>query len=137
MNKILLNNKGRNHIKFLPMKNTLNDIPADEGDKIRLCKQLFDELQNSSKTINLFMKKDRHKGYQISLWELDDLYYLAQSMRNEFGTYNNVIYITKEKGDAENIAKFLSSNIRTIMNDYKKQIIDAKEFKINDTGAKA
>lgn len=128
-NKLLLNNKARNHIKVLPLKDFV--APEDEGERIKWCEKTFEDLKNSEDAKRLLLSKDRKKGILIAVWQLNDVFYLIQSMRNEFSSYNNVIYLTKNKDDATNIAKFLIQNHRTIMNDYKKQILDAKDMKIS------
>lgn len=126
MNKLLLNNSARNHIKIFPMKDTINDIPETEKDRIIWCREHFKHLQHSPDAKRLEMFKKRG-NYQISVWELDGLYYLVQCIRNEFGTYNTVIYISKYMLDMINIAKFLKENVEQIMADYKNQILDARD----------
>ena len=127
MNKLLLNERGRNHIKFYPMKDTANDIPETDAGKIEWCKNRFHELQHSADAKRLVIYKHKGKGYLISVWELNGLYYLIECIRNEFKTFNTTIYISKEKDDSINIAKFIQENIDTIMADYKKQILDARD----------
>lgn len=127
MNKLLLNNTARNHIKIFPMKDIFNDIPESEADKIHWCRAQFKHLQHSPDAKRLALYRHKGKGYQISVWELDGLYYLVQCIRNEFKTFNTVIYISKERDDTLNIAKFLQENIEQIMSDYKQQILDARD----------
>lgn len=131
MNKLLLNNNARNHIKIMALYNN-PDVPDDEGERIRWCEKMFNNLQNSDKAVRIFSNKHVKKGFAISVWELDGLYYLIQSIRNEFGTYNNVIYINDIKEDTLNIAKFLKENAIGLMNDYRKQILEANEHVIKN-----
>jgi len=126
-NKILLNQKGRNHIRIFPLYKDVC-IPEDEADKIRWAQAKFEELENSSEAERLYIFKSVKKGYLVSVWQLNDLYYLVQSIRNEFSTYNSTIYITNEKNDMLAISKFLRENITTIMKDYKQQILDAGKY---------
>lgn len=133
MNKLLLNERGRNHIKFFPMKDTIADLPENESDRINWCKDKFYELQHRFDVQRLFLVKHKGKGYQISVWEMDGLYYLVQCLRNEFKTFNCTIYINKDKDDCINIAKFLENNITQIMADYKQQILEARDQLLRDT----
>ena len=133
MNKLLLNERARNHIKMFPMKDTVSDLPSDEGDKIRWCESRFKLLQHSDNANRLFYVRHKAKGYQISVWELDGLYYLIECIRNEFKTFNTTIYITKDGNDAVNIAKFVQENIDQIMKDYKNQILEARDALLRDT----
>ena len=127
MNKLLLNERARNHIRFFPMKNTIADLPESEGDRIKWCQSEFKRLQHSDTAKRLFYVRHKGKGYQISVWEMDGLYYLVQCLRNEFKTFNDTIYINKERDDTINIAKFLQANIDQIMQDYKNQILEARD----------
>lgn len=127
MNKLLLNHRARNHIKFFPMENTIDNLPESEADRIRWCAAEFKKLQHSNEAKRLCLYKHRSKGYMISVWELDGLYYLVQCLRNEFKTFNSTIYISKERDDMLSIAKFVQENIEQIMRDYKEQILDARD----------
>lgn len=127
MNKLLLNERARNHIRFFPMKNTFDDIPSDAGEKIKWCESKFKALQHSNDAHRLSIHKHRTKGYMVTVWEFDGLYYLVQCLRNEFKTFNTTIYISKDKQDMINIAAFIEQNIETIMSDYKQQILDARD----------
>lgn len=127
MNKLLLSEKKRNHIKIMPLCD-FDDIPDDEAGKINWCESKYNELQNSSEAVNLYLYKNAPKGYLISVWQLNNLYYLIQCIRNEFKTYNSVIYINNNENDTLNIAKFLKANIQQIMADYKQQILDARDY---------
>lgn len=127
MNKLLLNNTGRNHIKIFPMKDTIKDLPESEKDRIEWCKAEFKKLQHSDNAKRLCIYKHTHKGYLISVWELEGLYYLVQCIRNEFKTYNDTIYISKDKDDLLSIAKFVRDNVDAIMADYKDQLLEARD----------
>ena len=127
MNKLLLNERARNHIKIFPMADTVPGLPTDPGDRIRWCESRFKLLQHADNAERLFYVRHKGKGYQISVWELDGLYYLIECIRNEFKTFNTTIYITKDGDDAVNIAKFVQSNIDQIMKDYKEQILEARD----------
>ena len=128
MNKLLLNEKARNHIRFFPMKGVELDLPEDEADRIRWCENEFDKLQHSMDANRLAFYKHRNKGYLISVWEMEGRYYLIQCLRNEFKTFNTTIYISNDKDDCLNIAKFLDKNADQVMKDYKQQILDARDW---------
>ena len=125
-NKLLLNNNNRNHIKIMPLAKDL-EIPKEEKEQIIWCKEKFEELQNAQDLKTLWKSVNRKKGYLIALYELNNLYYIVISLRNEFNTYNNTIYIHNIEQDSLNICKFLRQNIQECMSDYKKLIIDARE----------
>lgn len=128
MNKLLLNDRGRNHIKFLPLGDIVPDLPESEADQIKWCRAEFKKLKQSMDAKRLYLHKNRSAGVLISVWEMEGRYYLILCLRNEFKTFNNTIYISKEREDCLSIAKFLKENYETIMTDYKQQIIDAKNW---------
>lgn len=134
MNKLLLNERARHHIKIFPMKDTAPDLPDTEIERIRWCKAKYKELQHSDEARRLALFKHRGKGYLIAVWEMKGLYYLIECIRNEFKTFNDTIYITKDGDDAVNIAKFLVANIDTIMADYKAQLLDARDALLREKG---
>ena len=128
MNKLLLNEKGRNHIKFFPMKDAVGseEIPDTDKDRILWCESEYKRLRISDDAENLVTYKNRARGYLISVWQLNTRYYLIQCIRNAAGAFNDTIYISNEKDDLLSIARFLKENIETIMSDYKEQITDAR-----------
>lgn len=133
MNKLVLNPKARNHLKIFPFGNI--EIPASEKDQIEWCQAEYSRLETSNKATRVFILNRSHKGYMLSVWVLDNRYYLIQSLRNEFKTYNNTIYISEQENveqDFINLAKFLAKNIETIGGDYRKQILDAKKYIVED-----
>lgn len=134
MNKLLLNNNGRNHIKFFPMKDVFDDIPEKEGDQIRWCEEKFNELQKSNEAKRLKVFVNRKKGYMISVWELNGNYYLIQCLRNNNRSYNSTIYISKEKQDSLSIAEFLYQNIDSVMTD-NKELLKMKDNSIQNERA--
>lgn len=127
MNKLLLNERARNHIKFYPMKDIVTDLPDTEAERIEWCKKRFHELQHNADAKRLVIYKHKGKGYLISVWELDGLYYLVECIRNEFKTFNVTIYMDNQKEQMISIAKFIQENIDAIMADYKQQILDARD----------
>ena len=135
MNKLVLNPKGRNHFKILPFGDIVNAAPTDNGELIKWGEKLYNELEYSINAINCFRKVNSAKGHMLSVWQLEDKCYLIISLRNEFGTYNNCMYIgtgEPQKQDFINIAKFLTENLNTLSKDYKKQILDAKKMYVPD-----
>ena len=132
MNKLLLNNSGRNHIKIFPMTSAGIELPESEADKIRWCEAEFGKLQSDPKARRLCLYKHRLKGYLVSVWELEGLYYLIICLKNEFKTFNDTIYISKDREDMLSIAKFVHQNIETIMEDYRNQILDARDWLVRE-----
>ena len=127
--KLLLNERARNHIKIMPLTDVI--LPEDEGDKIRWCEEQYNLLLNSDDAKRLYYYKNVRSGILIAVWELNDLYYIIQSIRNEYKTYNNVIYIHNERNDCINIAKFLRNNMTEIMSSFKQQIEDTMAMAID------
>ena len=135
MNKLVLNPKGRNHFKILPFGDIVNTAPTDNGELIKWGEKLYNELEYSTNAINCFRKVNSGKGYMITVWQLEEKCYLIVSLRNEFSTYNNSIYVgtgESQKQDFINIAKFLSENLNSLSKDYKKQILDARKMYVPD-----
>lgn len=106
------------------MKDLFNDIPEDEGDKIRWCENQFKALQHSDDAERTYLQRNNKKGYLISVWQLNGLYYLVNCIRTNTQTYVTTIYITKDGNDASSIAKFLFENVSEIMNDTKQSLLD-------------
>lgn len=134
MNKLLLNQSGRNHIKILPLLDDVT-LPTEPGDKIRWCEETYYRLQNNDNAKRLCLYKNRSKGYLISVWEADSVYYLIQCIRNEFKTFNDTIYITKNGEDALAIAKFLKDNVDEILRGLTADLI--KAWKLIDGNQRA
>ena len=135
MNKLVLNPKARNHFKILPFDNIVNNAPTDNGELIQWGEKLYNELEYSTNAINCFRKVNSGKGYMITVWQLEEKCYLIVSLRNEFSTDNNSIYVgtgESQKQDFINIAKFLSENLNSLSKDYKKQILDARKMYVPD-----
>lgn len=125
MNKLLLNKNGRNHIRIFPLKNII-ELPEDAAERIKLCQSIFNELQQSDNAIKHAYYRHTKKGYQVSVWELDNKIYLVNCIRDLDYNYVTTIYISDNLNDMLGISKFLISNIDGIMNDYKNQIIEGK-----------
>lgn len=124
MNKLLLNQSARNHIKMLPLLDDFS-IPSDEGEKIKWCENVYKQLQRDNNAKRLCLYKNRSKGYLIAVWRSNDTYYLIQCIRNEFKTYNDTFYITKNGDDAIAIAKFLKENVDEILRGLTADLIKA------------
>lgn len=137
MNRLLLNQTGRNHIRIFPMKDTVQDLPESEADRIRWCEARYKALEADPEAKRLCLYKNRTKGYLVSVWESKGLYYLIQCIRNEWKTFDDTIYVTKDGDDAVAIAKFVHENIETIMADYKQQILDARDQLLRDAAARS
>lgn len=127
MNKICLNPKARNHWKVLPYADSIK-VPDGEAQQIKWAEKVVLRLQNDPNIIRHFYYLNKGYGYMISVYELDDKYYLVHSIRNEFKTYNNVVYINdKNLQDLINIAKMMQANIKTIMKDYKDNMMQLRD----------
>lgn len=140
MNKILLNQKGRNHIKVMLLKDSELEMPVEDAEKIHFCEKLFINLQHDDNAIRHFYYRNTKKGYQITVYESNDKIYLTNCIRDMEGNYITTIYVSKNLNDLKGIAKMLKENIQTIMSDYKMQIIEGKDaFKdyIEDCEVKA
>ena len=127
MNKLVLAPKSRHHIKFLPLEGSVSDLPKTEAEGILWCQAKYEELERAEDAVRIARYSHPKKGYLISLWELNGLYYLIQSLRNEFGTYNDTVYLSRNRKDCESIAKFLDRNVDGIMRDYRSQILEARD----------
>lgn len=127
MNKILLNQKGRNHIKVMLLKDSDLEMPTDKIEQIKFCETLFANLQHDDNAIRHFYYRNVKKGYQIAVYESDSKIYLANCIRDMEHNYITTIYVSKNLNDLKNIAKMLRENIETIMDDYKNQILEGKE----------
>ena len=128
MNKILISPKARNHIRVFPMPGSCQGIPEDEGGRILWAKSEYERLAGSDRAVRLACFGGRRKGYLITAWDLDGVGYVAICIRNEFGTYNSTVYAGADPGDAKAIARFAKDNIDSLMADYKKQILDARDW---------
>lgn len=129
MNKILLNQKGRNHIRVMPLKECLV-IPEDGAESIKMCQTIFTNLQHSDDVVRHSYHKQAKKGYLTGVYELQDKIYLTNCIRTaDKGIYVLNIYVFPGNllGDALAIEKFLIENIETMMADYKNQILEAAE----------
>ena len=123
-NKLVINPHGRNHFKYMPLN--LDEWPTDEGEQIKKVEATYKELCKSGEVI---YTKSKSGNYSIRCVKLGDMYYIVVCMKNEFKSYNNVIYEIKSQNDALAICKFIGKNIQTTMSDYKKQILDAWKYR--------
>jgi hypothetical protein len=126
MNKICLNPRGRNHWKILPMPGVMK-VPEGEKEQLTWADTLVKRLKFSDVKKHFFFKEQKY-GYMITVIELDGLYFLIHSIRNEFKSYNNVIYINnKNLDDLVNIGRMMQANIKTIMKDYKENMLRLRD----------
>lgn len=125
MNKLVLEPEERHHIRFLPLKT--REIPVDEADQIRLTESIYNNLVENGEILYQRTKQKSHSIYSV---KLNNEYFIIVCIKNEFGTYNDTIYELSNENDCIALAKFTSKNIRTIMNDYKKQILDANKMHV-------
>lgn len=121
-NKLVINPHGRNHFKFWPYN--VDEWPTDEGEQIRKIEQLYNKM-----TLDgiILYEKVRRGSHAIRCVELEGMYYIVVCMKNEFKTYNNVIYEFKSKNDAIKVSQLIGKNILTMMSDYKKMMLDASK----------
>lgn len=125
MNKLVLNPKGRNHIRYMALSTTV--MPESEKEQLNMVEAIYNALCQYGVII---YERVRSGNYSVKAVEHCGDYYVIISLRNEFNTYNNTIYEISSKDDAINIAKFVGKNMRTIMKDYKKQVLDAKDMMV-------
>lgn len=132
MNKLVLNEKGRNHIKILPLKDMT--LPETNKEKLELCESIYNSLRDRNDAKRLSIYKNSKRGVMITVWSMDDNYYLIQSLRDPGNLYYiNTIYMSHEKDDLLSIAKFLQKSLTTIGSDYKKQLLDARDALVKET----
>ena len=125
MNKLVLNPDDRNHIKFMPGKNRA--IPETEEEQLKLVEDVYNALVEKGTVLYEKIKKGSHSIVTV---KLEDSYFIVVSIKNEFKTYNNIIYETYSENDAIAISKFIGKNINRTMHDYKQQILDAKKMHV-------
>jgi len=126
MNKLVMNPRGLNNFRVIVLDKTMA-VPTDEKEQILWAEQIYNDLVKGDGVENLFTQKNTKKGCLISAWWYDDQAYIVQSMSDEFGFYRNIIYITKDKEDAKNIAKALTQILPEMAKVSKKQYLDAKK----------
>ena len=133
MNKLLMNERKRNHIRFLFAGELPEWLPEDEGDRIRWAESEFERLRQDPSARRLSLFSNKRKGYLVSVWTLGGKTYVIQCLRTISGeTYVSTIYLGLTESDALAVAKFLRENADTIMRDYKRQILDARDALLND-----
>lgn len=123
-NKLVIDPHGRNHFKFMPAD--LEGWPENEGEQLKKIERIYKDLVENGEIIFTASKKG---AYSIKCVELK-LYYIVVCIKNEFKTFNNIIYEIKSKNDALAISKFVAKNIKTTMADYKTQILDANKMHV-------
>lgn len=89
MKNFLLDDNGRNHIKFHFLKEELNTITDPE--------EFYSDIVNFSEI--LFSRSHVRKGFKLSVGKLDNLFWLMQVMRNNEGAYVVVFYFNDENLD--------------------------------------
>lgn len=125
-NKLVIDPHGRNHFKFFPNKSKEEEwLKMSEKDQIISVEKIYNELVEKGEIVYEKVKKGSHT---IKCVKLNEFYYIVVCIVNEFKTFNNLIYEINNKNDALTISKFIAKNIRVMMSDYKKQILDAKEM---------
>lgn len=99
------------------------DVPNSEYEQLLWAENLVKKLKYSELKQHFFFAEQDY-GYMITVVEMDGMFYLIHSIRNEFKSYNNVIYINnKNLDDLVNIGKMMQDNIKTIMQDYKDNML--------------
>lgn len=58
-NKLVLNPRGRNHIKVMPLKHCM-EVPADNKEKLDFCKTIYHDLE--TKADRKFLEKKQPQG---------------------------------------------------------------------------
>lgn len=121
-NKLVIDPHGRNHFKFMP--DNLEGWPEDPGEQLKKIESIYNDLVEKGDILYTKIKKG---SYTIRCVKLGDMCYIVVCMKNEFNTYNNIIYEMKSESDALAICKMTGKNILTLMSDYKKMMLEAKK----------
>ena len=118
--------RGRNHWKVMPASESI-ECPTDEREQLKWAEALVDRISHGMVKRHFFFANQKY-GYMITVVELDGLYYLIHSIRNEFKSYNNVVYVSdKNLQDLVSIGKMMQANIETIMKDYKDNMLRLRD----------
>lgn len=126
MNKICLNINGRNHWKVMPASDTIA-VPDTEKEQLEWCDNIVQTLLKKPIIRHFFFTQQKY-GYMLCVVEYENIYYLIHSIRNEFKSYNNVIYISdKNLEDLINIGKMIQANIEEIMSEYKSNMYELRD----------
>ena len=86
MKNFLLDDNGRNHIKFHFLKEELNTITDPE--------EFYSDIVNFSEI--LLERAHKRKGFKLSVGKLDNLYWLMQVLRNNEDAYVVNFYFNDE-----------------------------------------
>ena len=126
MNRVLLNNAGRNHIKVFPLKHK-DDLPLTEQERLAWAQQTYENLVTDKAAINHVIYSNKKKGYLITVYESQTKFYLGFCVRSNKGFYNTTIYINDNLSDLLAIAKFFKQNVEEISKSFKNSIIDIEK----------
>lgn len=124
--KTKLNKLSRGHYRVMNMTNL--PIPEDEGEQIQWCEGIVNQLETRDDVETLYTHRSAKKGFLVASYKMDDYFYLVCSIKTEYKLVEITdIYLMDSQNDCINVAKFLASNIVTIMQDYASQLKEAEE----------
>lgn len=131
MNKLIMNPKGTNYISVFPVdEGVLGEYPKDEAGQIRWAEAVYKRLESDANAKRRLLAHNKKRGYMISVWSLDGVAYAIQCISIGSRVYKITVYVLKSESDAVAIAKFLQQNADELMDDYKRQILDARDWLI-------
>ena len=119
--RITLNDKKRTHFKFFPMKEV--EITDPES---------FYNHLNSDCSERHYIRSDKHKGYKITVWTVDNYAILSLCLVNEFKTQNCSLWVLNREyntlSDLISCAKFLSDNYSNLISGFKNEMLENEKL---------
>lgn len=102
-------------------------VPDTEKEQLEWCDNIVQNLLKKPIIRHFFFTQQKY-GYMLCVVEYENIYYLIHSIRNEFKSYNNVIYMSdKNLEDLINIGKMIQTNIDEIMSEYKANVYELRD----------
>ena len=138
MNKLRLNNKINNNIKFFPLGFDLDAKNAKE--EIEWAEKTWNYLLNDEKLKrhSFYSKNLKETKYIITVYSDDKYTYLIQCLRTKWNTDSTMVYMQPVSEDNINdfkaIAKFMHLNNNTLTKNYKQLLLDAKASTLKPAG---
>lgn len=135
MNRFRLNNKIHNHIAIYPVNEDIkfnNDIEEQTW-----AEDIWTYLQDAPlNRVACFVKDKPKDKHYITVWTDDKYVYMIFALRTEWNTTKTTIYResldTASIDDYKAIAKWTHYNLHSIAKDYRKLIIDAKKYAVDN-----
>ena len=136
MNKLRLNNKINNNIKFYPLNFELKYETAKE--EIEWAEKTWNHLLNDNLNRHSFYSRNLpNSKYIITVYNDEQYVYLIQCLRTKWNTDSTLVYMQPLSEDNINdfkaIAKFMHLNNNTLTKNYKELLLDAKAYTIKQS----